>query len=252
MSSELIEELVRVLKNFTIDDVFEIERNYDPQYAALAALYRNMEKPEEFLLIIILNAIVSYQLTGTGEQYWWEFSKYFSKNNIEGDEIDSFIRFLKTSRFNARLREAKIKRLLKLRNFISLYRERITKYVNSPSTLMKDLAKSLDSRENSKTIVFAIKMFHYGARIAGLTKKPLPYEIPIPVDSRIKQISNKLGIQKNIQEFWSKISRKIQIPPLHLDSLLWITLGYIRRKEKIKERKLEELAKLLKKINLTI
>jgi len=245
---DLVNELVRILKKFKIRDVFLIESNYDPQYAALTYLYNHVNKQENFLLIIILNAIISYQLTGTGEQYWWEFSQYFSRNSVGVDIIGSLIEFLKSSRFNARLREVKISRLLKLRNFSCSFHTKITDYINSPIILVKDLARNLNSKENAKTIVFATKMFHYGCRIANLTNKPLPYEIPIPVDTRIKYLSTKLGIQRNIQEFWNKIAQKVKIPPLHLDSLLWVSLGCIKRIEKVDDIKLQELISFLEKI----
>lgn len=248
MLNDLIAELVEVLQKFDIKEVFLIESNYDPQYAALAYLYSRMSKWEDYLLIIILNAVISYQLTGTGEQYWWEFAQYFSMNNVKKNIINSLIEFLNSSKFNARLRGVKIGRLLKLRNFSSNFHLKVINYIDSPIILVRDLARDLNSIEKAKTIVFAVKMFHYGCRIASLTSRPLPYNIPIPVDSRIRYISNKLGIKKNIQEFWSWIARKVKIPPLHLDSLVWVSLGYIKRAERINNIKLRELVNVLKKI----
>jgi N-glycosylase/DNA lyase len=49
--------------------------------------------------------------------------------------------------------------------------------------------------------------------------------IKIPVDSRIMKIWEKFDIEgKDIQDYLQKISEKYSIPPLHLDSLLWIKL----------------------------
>jgi len=77
-------------------------------------------------------------------------------------------------------------------------------------------------------MVFAVKMFGYGARIVFGKLITYPLSIPIPVDSRIRKISKlskigKLGkklTDKEIQKYFQKLAEKFKIPPLHLDSLL--------------------------------
>jgi len=65
-----------------------------------------------------------------------------------------------------------------------------------------------------KTIVFSIKMFAYAMRALGYKFKPFPFEIAIPLDYRLKKINPDLN-------YWFYVSKQTNIPPLHIDSLIW-------------------------------
>ena len=49
---------------------------------------------------------------------------------------------------------------------------------------------------------------------------PYPFEIAIPLDVRIKKITEKFT-SENPVEFWFAVAKKVRIPPLHIDSILW-------------------------------
>ncbi|NPA22325.1 MAG: N-glycosylase/DNA lyase, partial [Candidatus Micrarchaeota archaeon] len=85
---------------------------------------------------------------------------------------------------------------------------------------MRDLQLFLERIMGSKgkTIVFAVKMYGYGARILTGRFIPYPMEVEIPWDSRIQKLSRLLGYKK---EDWQSLSQETHIPPLHLDSILW-------------------------------
>ena len=90
-----------------------------------------------------------------------------------------------------------------------------------------------------------MKMFIYACRIA--TGKPImaPFGIDIPLDVRLKKIADDLG-------FWRSLARRLGIPPLHLDALVWVTMGADKRfienlPEDLKE-KVSNLKRTLKEL----
>ncbi|MGQ4892639.1 MAG: N-glycosylase/DNA lyase [Candidatus Njordarchaeia archaeon] len=245
MREEKIGVLINILRKFRLEEVLEIEKSFDEQYRALEHLYRGSRDPVDFCILVLLNALVCYQLSGTGEQYWWEFARYFYKRKID-DPINQLKDFLRKSRYNKRLLEAKLRRLTKLRGLLPMLYEEIKKEKEDPEKLRALLAKKLNAKPTSKTIVFAIKMLNYACRIVDKENRPLPMNISIPVDSRIREISSRLGVYDNIEEFWGNIAKIVDIPPLHIDSLLWVTWGLLKRRESIENRKLNMLLGFLK------
>jgi DNA-(apurinic or apyrimidinic site) lyase len=65
-------------------------------------------------------------------------------------------------------------------------------------------------------------MFIYACRIATGGELGAPFEIEIPLDVRLRKIAPSL-------EFWRNLSREVNIPPLHLDTLVWVTMGADKR-----------------------
>jgi DNA-(apurinic or apyrimidinic site) lyase len=87
------------------------------------------------------------------------------------------------------------------------------------------IAQTIKTNKQSKTIVFAIKMFGYATQTITQKETIYPMEISIPIDSRIKTIYKKQFPQTNhsdlkIREYFDQLSLKNNIPPLHLDSIL--------------------------------
>jgi N-glycosylase/DNA lyase len=57
-----LEELYNKLKNYSIEDAIKIEES-DRQYIALKELLKNIRNRENYLSLIIANAIICYQLS---------------------------------------------------------------------------------------------------------------------------------------------------------------------------------------------
>lgn len=210
----------------------------DPQFIAIKALVERLRDCNAVALLATLNALVSYQLTGRGEEYWREFSEYPFKSSNPDHLAKDFLRFLENSRYNRLLQNVKVQRIRKLINF----RTHIEVYVKFHE-LAKDLNKlwgmlrqCLSVEGNEKTIVFSIKMFYYTARACGYMYLP-PMNINIPVDRRVAAITYTSGIvdtdsedpvnlimrrYKEVQKLWLEVSKIAEIPPLNLDSILWI------------------------------
>ncbi|ALM74468.1 N-glycosylase/DNA lyase [Thermococcus barophilus] len=231
-----IERLKGILRELGIECARTIEEKVDLQFSALEHLYKNLKNDELFIKLVIANAVVSYQLTATGEEWWWEFAEYFSSNPSEKGIADAYSRFLSESKTNRRLTAAKIKRLEKLEPFLAeLKLKDLKNYYYSMTSLRNDLAKVLNSKRNAKTIVFAVKMFGYAGRIAFREFIPYPMEIEIPDDVRINAYTKRFTNEPPTV-FWSRIARDVGIPPLHIDSILWPVLGkHAEVKERLKK-----------------
>jgi DNA-(apurinic or apyrimidinic site) lyase len=233
---ELKEEIIRLIKKFTINDVKEIEEKLDKQFLALKKLSKNFDDKELLIKLIIINALLSYYLPMKGEQYWQKFSEFFSKK--ENQSLDKFEEFLR--KYNYRLLKQKLTRLEKAKKAVEkLDLQKIDYFANNLDEFIEYLALNLNQNKNSKTIVFATKMFNYIYRIISNDFIPMPRSAMIPLDVRIKKISSSI-------KFWKELREKLPYSLLHLDSLLWITMGL--KEEEIKKspinRELKE--KLLK------
>ena len=247
LKNNSLEQLIKAIKKLDITSVLDFEENYDEQYKALKELYKELPSKNKFCVLVTFNALISYQLTGTGEQYWKEFANYFKKRNVKG-AVDELLEFLKKSRYNRRLHKAKEQRLKKLRKIEGIIVTNEGEYYSKPRKLLELLSNVLGSPMSSKTLVFAVKMFNYACRIKYARRAILPNDIDIPVDSRIKKLSTNLGESVNPIRFWREVSSITGIPPLHLDSLLWITVRLVKENKKPREAKYRDLYEVLKGI----
>ncbi len=230
-------ELPKFLRSFSQEEILLLESR-DRQYKALEKLFASLKEPELFLKLIVINALLSYQLQMKGENYWETFSRFFSQN----PELSKFEEFLKL--YNRRFLSSKLKRFKRVIKCLEKIIEEgsILRFGNNLKDLVRKLASCLNQREDSKTIVFAAKMFMYGYRIA-LGEEPKGLEdIAIPVDSRLSKINPD-------KEFWKELSNKSGIPQIHLDAIFWIPAGM--KEEELKElpenlrTKLEQLRKII-------
>jgi DNA-(apurinic or apyrimidinic site) lyase len=205
--------LVSVLKKFSLSDVREVEEE-DRQFRALKKLYSNLKNKELFFKLVLVNALLSYQLQMKGEDYWEAFSEFFSGN----PSISEFPKFLK--KFNKRFLPSKLKRLERALNCVNGIFERynVRNFGENLKLLVKELSKCMKQKENAKTIVFSAKMFLYAYRIV-FGKEPENLEsIEIPLDSRLRKLFPEL-------KTWRELSNRLKIPPIRLDALIWVTMG---------------------------
>ncbi|NJE06423.1 N-glycosylase/DNA lyase [Thermococcus sp. M36] len=225
-NDEKIRELVDILSDLGLDCAKTIEEKVDLQFDALRNLHNSLGDDELFIKLVIANSIVSYQLSAKGEQWWWEFSRYFSENPPKGSIADAYAEFLPGSRTNRRLVEGKVRRLEKLEPFLESLDLSALKgyYFWRMAGLRDDLARALNSKRSAKTVVFAVKMFGYAGRIVFGEFVPYPMAIEIPDDVRINAYTKRFTNEPPVS-FWGRIAEQTGIPPLHIDSILWPVLG---------------------------
>jgi len=228
------------IKEYTLQDILIIEQN-EEQYRSLEDARKNIIshklqldhslQSKLFLSLILQNALISYQVAWSWPDRWAEYSHKIIQNfhllyDIQ-DTTQRWYNFITTSRYNKRLYNAKRKRIQRYnQTFNTLYNKNYELYYTDLSQLTQDLAQAMNQSTQAKTITFATKMFGYGLRIVWASFTNYPYDVGIPVDSRLLQIYQKYeektqDIQK-VQQYFNKIAQENKIPPLHLDSLLWI------------------------------
>lgn len=225
------QKLIEILSKYSIEDIIKIEEN-DRQYIAISKINKAIKNNEYYFISVLANAIVWYQLSWTWEEYWEEFSNAVIKdlssisNNYNNFDFwiinDFFMDFLPNSKANKRLLNMKLPRIKKLEPFFIKNIWNFENYYKNLSKLQSDLAKIMNQKIDDKTILFAVKMFYYAAKIRFWYQIIIPFEIGIPLDSRLAKLENVYNAD-NLprQEFWKIISEEIEIPRLHLDSILW-------------------------------
>lgn len=221
-----MQKLYQKLKKYNLDDAIKFEEN-DLQFIALVNLWNNLENKDIslFLFFILTNSLICYQLSSTGEEYWKEFWEKLEiyLNSNKTNFLEFFEWFLKNSKWNKRLLNVKTKRLEKIVKFYDIFKNKEEFYYENMLILRDDLSSFLKQKKEAKTIVFAVKMFSYWARICFNKLIYFPFEINIPIDSRLIKIFNNNSAQKNIDLnlYYKNLGVKLGIPELHLDAILW-------------------------------
>ena len=221
-----MEKLLKVIQDtYDISQIEILEQN-DPMFQALKDLYLHLSDKQIFIPLVLSNSLICYQLSSKWEDYWQEFSLEAGKVSFKdtSDIHEFFLDFLPRSTGNKRLFATKIKRLLKAESFLPQIFSKQMMYYRDMSLLRDDLSTSMKQPKNAKTIVFAIKIFGYAARIHFGEFITFPTEIPIPIDSRLKRIYRELNPDPNktIESFYAQISDQLGLAPLHLDVILWL------------------------------
>lgn len=244
ISDSDVRRLARVIhKNKQIIDLLELR---DPQYVAVKRIIKYIGL-EIASAVIIANAIIAYQLTSRGEDYWLGFAEWVIKHNVDAENIvELHRRFLEETRYNRFNVRAKMKRIqlfYKSYLFHELLCEPL-KYCYGLDRFVKEVSRVLGVSSESKTIVFAGKMYYYICKASG---RKCTGNIPIPVDRRvaflsltscmIRGCSKDLVLctrelmgkhnRKIVIDAWKKISLITGIPSHRLDSLVWLLGRYL-------------------------
>ncbi|WP_456419906.1 N-glycosylase/DNA lyase [Thermovibrio sp.] len=230
---EKIKRLTEVLKDFSLKDIEEIESS-DRQFKALREFFREIKEPEKFLKLIVINALLSYQLQMKGEEYWEAFARFFK----DAKGVDDFPDFL--SLYNRRFLSAKLKRFKKVKRCVEeLFRKfSLNELGENLELLVEHLSGCLSQKRDAKTVVFAAKMFMYGYRIAFGRYPGGLWNIEIPLDSRLKKVF------PTVKE-WREVARELGIPPIRLDALIWVPIGGVSSLPPQLEEKVRKLKKVL-------
>ncbi len=210
--------------------VFEDE---DPQMESARTIEDGC--PGTAATALYINALVSYMLPMKGEKYWALYAEHIVNNcPTEWERLIKSVKDFTRSvhRFGVRQKLNRldaIKRCRKLESFI-----RVGDYIG----LWHETARCLKTQKDKKTVIFSVKMAYYGRRAAGYSEA-LPMSIPIPVDRRVARASIFSGVIEGVDSIeevmrkhrivakgWKVAAEVSGIPPLHLDSVLWVITSY--------------------------
>ena len=215
----------------------------DPQYKAVKTIAESHSEGDAALLVL-LNSLISYQLSIPGEEYWLKFAEFFSKLQSK-DLRAAFREFLKSARCTRSL-DQKIGRIRKV--IASSTAQRILEeplyYCNRLNQLISELSRVLGVREDSKTLVFAAKMYGYFCMCRGVS---IDYgDIAIPVDYRnsllaitsclieypecryVEECARSLTTGPpagKVREVWRRVCEYAETPCLLLDVFTWLFTG---------------------------
>ncbi|NPA76451.1 MAG: N-glycosylase/DNA lyase [Candidatus Diapherotrites archaeon] len=237
MQQNIYVDITDIIREMGVNGARFMEEHVDPQFKALVFLYEHLANKENFVPLVIANALVSYQLSGRGEDWWREFADWFSKRD-SNDVVHAYQEFLPRSRNNRRLTNVKIRRLMRIRKFLES--ADWNAYYKNMVQLQEDIAAALGTKRDAKTVVFAVKMFGYAMRIATDAFRSYPLEVPIPADSRIKRATKRLGGGDPIR-FWSRVAMETGVPPLHIDSIIWPAMS---SNQDVKEKIVQSFGRL--------
>lgn len=243
-----IRELSNTIRG--LEDLIDLLEYEDPQYKAVSRIV-GVKGCRIAAVSIIANALISYQLSVRGEVYWSRFADTVS--GWGGDGLRGLYHihrgFLENTPYNRMGLNAKIRRLETFYNSVlarELYLEPL-RYCSDLGLLVDKLSRLYSSSRESKTLVFAGKMYYYMCRICDAGD--IGGSIAIPVDRRIAYItltsclirSNCIDLKKCsyelmkpryrglVIEAWNMVSKYTGIPTYRLDSLLWLLGRFISR-----------------------
>lgn len=230
---------------------FKLIEHRDPQMLSLRKLCRKYA-PGKIAALAGVNALISYMLNCTGEDYWREFSEHVSKLNVKIENIKDVVKivedFLANSSCNKLYRDAKKRRLRKLLTTPITNRILDENYfIENPGNYWRTIARAIGSNPSSKTVVFSVKMYYYGLEACRSIELTLPMNIPIPVDRRITQITFYSGLVESndinrlfrkpriVRRTWSLVGELSRIPPIHFDAALWLSAKYYSRNKSLED-----------------
>ena len=250
-AKEIAEVLKEVFNGNSLNSFVEI----DPQYKALKKIYLSTRNKGLTAIITIANSLISYQLSGKGEDYWSEVSNFFSKTKV-GDYknlyalfTDFLTKYTKYNRIQIRNKLRRLRIFLSSRIIDKLYISPCL-YSIDQYPLLKILSQTMKQSMYAKTIVFSVKMYYYIARIICKNTIPDP-RIPMPIDRRVAymsftsgliSISNKILLKDlkdiiyrlmqskyrdNIVKAWFILSKYSSIPCILLDTIVWLMGRYV-------------------------
>lgn len=185
-----------------------------------------------FATLYALGGLNNYQLKGRAEvSYWPKILPLIEHVPIPQDSHelgDRLLPFYKTERMGA----SKIKRLerfVESRLCRQIWDSDAMNVAGKFLAIWPEMARTMNQKQEMKTIVFAMKCLAYALLLVNENDFDFG-NIPIPVDSRIRELSRRLGLPSCDDDTerarWNWVLDRIrysnsEITMIHLDSILW-------------------------------
>ncbi len=238
VNEEKARELGRILYEIGLEKVLLIEES-DPQLHAVSRVASTTSTGWAAVTASLVG-LVSYRLAMKGEDWWNCYGEYFSetKNPSLDSAYKRVISFIEDCPGAAIQRASKKRRIEKAfrgawKPLLDLY-SHPQRILASGSWLLNSFAAALKQEPWRKTIAFSVKMAYYAAKSLDRGPVPAPWDVPIPVDLRVSCITYSSGIVsardwREVMRYpqtaikaWDQVAREARIPPLNIDSILWM------------------------------
>ncbi|WP_440058920.1 N-glycosylase/DNA lyase [Thermogladius sp. 4427co] len=179
INRDRVREIASLVKS--VSGRIECFERADPQFKAIERLVARHGCGMAALLVVA-NAIISYQLNVRGEVYWAAFSDWFTSRGF-ADPYREHARFLESTRLNTARLADKEKRLLRFykSDLAGRILEKPFEYCLDLGRLAKAVATVLSTTPSSKTVAFAGKMMRYVCLACGASTGG---DVEIPLDRR--------------------------------------------------------------------
>ena len=210
----------------------------DPQFHSVAEIIERLGFIDGSLYIMGV-ALISYMLSARGEAHW-----RLAAQNARPPFSQSLLDFVRSSPSLAKLRAQRLGRIEKyLRESVPKLKRLLDAKVVDLDLVHRALTESLGAGSDRKTVVFAVKMLYYSLMVVGRESTACE-TIPIPVDYRVALVTFTSGLlrgwtcdqdlkalaqssrtryRQEIIRLWSIVAREAKVPPLALDSIVWVS-----------------------------
>ncbi len=245
-------DIISFINQHTLQDILLIEAQ-DQQLQVIQRAWQAIRTKHgehdsvkhAFLYVLLQTALISYQIAGSGPLRRTEITQKIEKDfdHLHASLLDSRcvspwrLQTMISSQYNKRIYNIKSQRIAKFfAQYDQYFHIETTSYhdfYHDMAWLVSLLATSMKQKITNKTITFAVKIFGYGARTVYDQLRHYPMNIRIPLDSRLRTIGKQQWGElsdKQYQEKFQLLAEKFTIPPLHLDSLIWL-----KYREKVKQ-----------------
>ena len=210
----------------------------EPEFHALKTLYRSGVKPKYLGLIAVCTGVIDFQLGFGGADRLWKTlvevaGKFEDLNDLR--QVELLMTRLLTEPVNRRSLQVKAARIRRIfdSGFAGWFIEKYETLRRNPVVLWRRLSETLRSRMERKTMVFAMKAFDISHLICFGDYASFPWDIPIPVDFHIKNVTISSGLLRHYEsddsfrKAWAYVLKELKektghnISLLRLDSIVW-------------------------------
>lgn len=218
-----MEALTNKLKKYSVVDCYGLEED-SKEFANLWEVYKNINNKDFFLPLVLSSSLVLYSISMTSEKYWETLSIKISEFNFS--KIDDiylfFIDFLPTLWINDKSISKKIIKLKQIRPFLDDLYFKQTYFHKNMLLLSKKIAEYSEWFFDDDIVVFTVRMYAYWARVRFNKHIAFPEEFLFVVNSDFISLYKRYDweFKGNSEEFYLELSQQLEIPPMHLETLL--------------------------------
>jgi len=210
----------------------------EPEFHALKTLHKSGVKARYLGLIAVCTGVIDFQLGFGGADRLWETlaevaGKFEDLNDLR--QVELLMISLLTEPVNRRSLQVKVARIRRIfdSGFAEWFIKKYESVRRNPVVLWRRLSETLRSRMERKTMVFAMKAFDISHLICFGDYVSFPWDIPIPVDFHIRNVTVSSGLLKryenddSFRKVWIYILKELKkktgrnISLLRLDSVVW-------------------------------
>lgn len=235
----------------------------EPEYDAIIKLYDRYEDETYVKLLATIATTQDYMLNGDAQRFWKEFEDV--SLNADGlssiRDVKIILNAFMERSVNARLKDQKKSRLVKIfeSEFAEWFVDNHT--TAEPLEVWTELADSLNSDMDAKTVVLAMKVYDIAHLIKYDEYLEFPEEIPIPCDLQVVRVSKSSGVidsenHGQVLSTWAEVMATVSenlgrhVSLLRIDSIVWQAGQIIGKHEPNKNSARENLLDHFEEVGL--